>query len=162
MAAKPKPKRSVAATVPGLGVQCASATAVAEPADVQTESAIDWRAKTLAQMRRLVLSADADILEERKWIKPTNPLGVPVWSSAGIVCTGETYKQVVKLTFARGASVPDPQGLFNASLDGNMRRAIDIREGQEIDADAFKTLVQAAVAENLRMGAAKAKSRSRT
>lgn len=134
----------------------------ADNVDEQTRSAGGWRADTLAQVRVLVLETDPDVVEERKWIKPSNPLGVPVWSHHGIVCTGETYKQVVKLTFARGASLPDPQGLFNASLDGNMRRAIDIREGQEIDADAFKTLVQAAVAENLRMGAAKAKSRSRT
>jgi hypothetical protein len=142
MTSRPEPERSGPAT--------------AQPAGAQIQTAADWRAKTLARMRRLVLSADADIVEESKWVKPGNPQGVPVWSRAGIVCTGETYKQVVKLTFARGASLPDPSGLFNASLDGNVRRAIDIREGQQIDADAFKILVLAAVAENLRVGAEKA------
>lgn len=99
-------------------------------------------------MRALILEADPAIVEERKWIKPTNPSGVPVWSRNGIVCTGETYAKAVKLTFAQGASLPDPSHLFNASLDGNMRRAIDIREGEEVDARAFKALVKAAVAEN--------------
>lgn len=97
-------------------------------------------------------------MEERKWIKPTNQAGVPVWYYAGIVCTGETYKQVVKLTFARGAFLADPQGLFNSSLEGNVRRAIDIREGEPLDAVAFKALIQAAVAENLRQIAGRSKS----
>jgi hypothetical protein len=117
-----------------------------------------WRAETLAQVRRMIHEADPDIVEECKWIKPTNPLGVPVWSHAGIVCTGEAYNQVVKLTFARGASLADPRGLFNASLVGNTRRAIDIREGEDLDAEAFKALIQAAVAENLRSSAPKSKS----
>jgi hypothetical protein len=108
----------------------------------------DWRAATLERMRALILDADPAMLEERKWIKPRNPSGVPVFSHAGIVCTGETYAKVVKLTFAHGASLPDPSRLFNASLEGNVRRAIDIREGDEIDADAFKALVKAAVARN--------------
>lgn len=108
-----------------------------------------WRAETLAELRRLIHSADPDITEECKWAKASNPSGVPVWSHAGIVCTGEGYKQVVKLTFARGASLPDPQGLFNASLEGNARRAIDIREGERVDARAFKALIRSAVAENL-------------
>ena len=107
-----------------------------------------WRGETLARMRALILEADPEMSEECKWIKPTNPLGVPVWSHDGIVCTGEAYANVVKLTFARGASLPDPSGLFNASLEGNTRRAIDIREGQTIDARAFKALVRAAVAGN--------------
>ena len=111
-----------------------------------------WRGETLARMRALILQAEPDIVEECKWIKPTNPLGVPVWSHAGIVCTGEAYKQVVKLTFARGASLEDPRGLFNSSLEGNTRRAIDIREGELLDAEAFKALIQAAVAENLQPG----------
>jgi hypothetical protein len=97
-------------------------------------------------------------MEECKWIKPSNPLGVPVWSHAGIVCTGEAYKQVVKLTFARGASLADPRGLFNSSLEGNTRRAIDIRERAVLDAEAFKALIQAAVAENLRSSAPTSKS----
>ena len=103
-------------------------------------------------MRKLILEADPEITEECKWVKPTNPLGVPVWSHHGIVCTGEAYAKVVKLTFARGASLPDPAGLFNASLEGKTRRAIDIHEGEKVNARAFKALVKAAVARN---GAAK-------
>jgi hypothetical protein len=116
----------------------------------------DWRAKTLAEVRRLVHEADPNIVEERKWIKPSNPLGVPVWSHEGIVCTGETYKEVVKVTFARGAALDDPQRLFNSSLEGNTRRAIDIREGEALDAKAFQALIRAAVAENLRSSASRA------
>jgi hypothetical protein len=108
----------------------------------------DWREETLARMRALILEADAEMIEERKWRKPSNPAGVPVWSHNGIVCTGETYKNVVKLTFARGASLPDPSRLFNSSLEGNTRRAIDIHEGEQVDARAFKALVKAAVARN--------------
>ena len=115
----------------------------------------DWREKTLADVRLLIREAEPDIVEERKWKKPSNPAGVPVWSRGGIVCTGETYKDVVKLTFARGAGLPDPSGLFNSSLEGNTRRAIDIREGQTLDARAFKALVKAAVAHN---GASSAKT----
>jgi hypothetical protein len=98
-------------------------------------------------MRSLIKDADPDVVEEWKWVKPTNP-GTPVWSHDGIICTGEAYTQAVKLTFARGASLKDPTGLFNASLEGNMRRAIDLREGDEVDAAAFKTLVREAVAFN--------------
>jgi hypothetical protein len=116
----------------------------------------------LAEVRRLIHEADPEIVEERKWVKPTNPSGVPVWSHAGIVCTGETYKQVVKLTFARGASLPDPQGLFNSSLEGNTRRAIDLREGEKLNARAFKALIQAAIAENLRSSAAKSQPASQS
>ena len=109
----------------------------------------DWRQKTLEHMRSLVLEAEPEMIEERKWKKASNGMaGVPVWSHNGIVCTGETYKGVVKLTFARGASVPDPKGLFNSSLEGNTRRAIDIKEGEKVDARAFKALVKAAVAAN--------------
>lgn len=108
----------------------------------------DWRGATLARMRKLILEADPEMIEEVKWRKPSNPDGVPVWSHHGIVCTGETYKKAVKLTFANGASLPDPAGLFNASLEGNQRRAIDIHEGETIDAKAFKALIQAAVARN--------------
>jgi hypothetical protein len=108
-----------------------------------------WREETLARMRALILEADPEMIEERKWKKPSNAMvGVPVWSHNGIVCTGETYKNVVKLTFARGASIPDPSRLFNSSLEGNTRRAIDIHEGTQIDAAAFKALVKAAVAQN--------------
>jgi hypothetical protein len=112
------------------------------------EPAGDWREETLARMRALILEADPEMTEERKWIKPSNPEGVPTFSHNGLVCTGETYKNVVKLTFAKGASIPDPSRLFNSSLEGNTRRAIDIHEGEEIDASAFKALVTAAVAQN--------------
>ena len=107
--------------------------------------AADWRAQTLARMRALIMEADPEMIEERKWKKPSNPAGVPVWSDSGIVCTGETYKNAVKLTFARGASLADPARLFNASLEGGTRRAIDIHEGERIDAGAFKALIKAAV-----------------
>ena len=116
----------------------------------------DWRGKTLSRMRTLIKKADPDIVEEWKWVKPTNP-GTPVWSHGGIVCTGESYKNVVKLTFARGASLKDPARLFNSSLDGNVRRAIDIREGEEIDGSAFKALVREAIALNKSKPAKKAK-----
>jgi hypothetical protein len=120
-----------------------------DPAAPKGAGTTDWREETLARMRALILEADPGMIEERKWKKPSNKMaGVPVWSHHGIVCTGEIYKQVVKLTFARGASLPDPSRLFNASLDGNMRRAIDIREGEKVNARAFKALVKAAVARN--------------
>jgi hypothetical protein len=109
----------------------------------------DWREQTLERMRALIFAADAEIVEERKWRKPSNPAGVPVFSRGGIVCTGEKYKEAVKLTFANGASLPDPKKLFNSSLDGNMRRAIDIREGESVEPAAFKALVKAAVERNL-------------
>ena len=110
---------------------------------------VDWREETLDRMRTMILDADADMIEERKWRKASNNMtGVPVWSHNGIVCTGETYKEVVKLTFARGASLPDPARLFNSSLDGGTRRAIDIRKGEKVDPRAFKALVRAAVALN--------------
>ena len=109
----------------------------------------DWREETLTRMRALILEADPEMIEERKWRKPSNAMaGVPVWSHHGIVCTGEAYKKVVKLTFARGASIPDPSRLFNSSLEGNTRRAIDIHEGEKVDARAFKALVKAAVTQN--------------
>lgn len=106
-----------------------------------------WRGKTLARMRALIKQADPDVVEEWKWVKPTKP-GTPVWSHDGIICTGEAYKSVVKLTFAKGASLKDPARLFNSSLDGNVRRAIDIREGEDVDESAFKTLIRQAVAVN--------------
>jgi hypothetical protein len=110
----------------------------------------DWRGETLARIRSLIREADPEMVEEVKWRKPSNAmLGVPVWSHAGIVCTGETYKAVVKLTFAKGASLKDPSGLFNASLEGNVRRAIDFHEGDKIDEKALKALIRAAVALNI-------------
>ena len=108
----------------------------------------DWRSETLAHIRQLIHEADPGIVEECKWVKPSNPSGVPIWSHDGIVCTGESYKQAVKLTFARGASIEDPKKLFNSSLEGNMRRAIDLREGDGIDEAAFKQLIRAAAAAN--------------
>ncbi|MDB4893626.1 MAG: hypothetical protein JWL61_5481 [Gemmatimonadetes bacterium] len=109
----------------------------------------NWREETIARMRALILEADPEMIEERKWKKASNNMaGVPVWSHDGIVCTGETYKTAVKLTFAKGASLPDPSRLFNASLEGGTRRAIDIQEGGKVDAKAFKALVKAAVSLN--------------
>jgi len=105
----------------------------------------DWRAETLARVRALIAQAAPDAVEEIKWRKPSNPDGVPVWSQGGILCTGETYKKAVKLTFAQGASLEDPAGLFNASLDGNTRRAIDLHEGDKLNEKAFKELIRAAV-----------------
>jgi len=109
----------------------------------------DWRGSTLAKVREIIHKADPEIIEERKWIKPSSP-GTPVFSHNGIVCTGETHKNVVKLTFAKGAALPDPSGLFNSSLEGNVRRAIDIHEGDQIDEPALKELIRAAVELNLK------------
>jgi hypothetical protein len=109
----------------------------------------DWRGKTLAKVRDIIHKADPEIVEEWKWVKPASP-GTPVWSHGGIVCTGETYKNVVKMTFAKGAALKDPSGLFNSSLDGNVRRAIDIHEGDKVDEAALKDLIRAAVALNLK------------
>jgi hypothetical protein len=110
----------------------------------------DWRQDTLDRMRGLIEAAVPGVVEEQKWKKPSNPAGVPVWSSDGIICTGETYKTYVKLTFANGADLPDPSRLFNAGLAGNMRRAIDIREGEQVDATAFTALVKSAALHNRR------------
>ena len=115
----------------------------------------DWRGKTLTRMRALIKEADPDVVEEWKWVKPTSP-GTAVWSHDGMICTGEPYKNVVKLTFARGASLKDPARLFNSSLDGHVRRAIDIHEGEDVDQSAFKSLVRQAVALN-RSGTSKTK-----
>ncbi len=114
----------------------------------------DWRGEALSRMRKLIKEADPDVVEEVKWRKASSP-GVPVWSHDGIICTGESYKSIVKLTFAKGASLKDPAKLFNSSLDGNTRRAIDIREGEKVDAGAFKALVRAAVALNTSGGKAR-------
>ena len=122
----------------------------------------DWRGETLARVRSLIREADPEMVEEVKWRKPSNSmLGVPVWEHAGIICTGETYKTVVKMTFAKGASLKDPSGLFNASLEGNTRRAIDFHEGDEIDEKALKALIRAAVALNIPVRATARPVRSR-
>jgi hypothetical protein len=153
--AKPKASGTSRATTPRKAVTKGKGPSTAKPAspliDQPNRDVGDWRGQTLARMRALILEADPEMIEERKWRKPSNAMaGVPVWSHPpfGIVCTGETYAKVVKLTFARGASLPDPSGLFNSSLEGNTRRAIDIHEGENVDAGAFKALVKAAVAEN--------------
>src|SRR6266571_1502947 len=117
--------------------------------DAKIKELGDWRGKTLAKVREIVHAADPEIREEWKWVKPTTP-GTPVWSHGGIVCTGETYKNVVKMTFAKGAALKDPSGLFNSSLDGIARRAIDIHEGDKVDEAALKDLIRAAVALNLK------------
>ena len=127
----------------------------AEPASALVDAKIaalgDWRGEALARMRKLIREADPEVVETVKWRKPSNPAGVPVWEHAGILCTGEVYKGYVKLTFARGAALDDPAGLFNAGFGGGTRRAIDIREGDTVDASAFESLVRAAVAQNLAM-----------
>ena len=116
--------------------------------DAKIEELDDWRGKTLAEVRRIIKQADPEIVEEWKWRKPSNP-GTPVWSHSGGICTGETYKDKVKLTFFKGAALKDPSGLFNSSLDGKVRRAIDIHEGEEINESALKALIQEAIALNL-------------
>ncbi len=138
--AKTAPKKAAAATP-------------AQQIDARIEALNDWRGKTLARVRALIHAADPEVIETWKW------RGVPVWEHAGIICTGETYKSVVKLTFAKGASLPDPARLFNASLDGNVRRAIDIGEGDKINEKALKALIRAAVALNTSAPARKAKTK---
>lgn len=133
-------KKAVPGTTPDD--DAASAGPAGSLIDAKIASLADWRGKTLASVRALIHQADPDVVEEVKW------RGVPVWSHAGIICTGETYRLAVKLTFAKGAALPDPAGLFNASLDGNTRRAIDIHEGEHLDTAAFKALIRAAVAAN--------------
>jgi|SRR4051812_20785157 hypothetical protein len=128
--------------------------------DNKIKELTDWRGKTLAKVRLLIHQADPEIIEEWKWVKPTHP-GTPVFSHGGIVCTGETYKSVVKLTFAKGASLKDPSRLFNSSLDGNVRRAIDIHESQKINEAALKELIRAAVELNLK-GKSKSATKSAT
>src|SRR5919109_3893718 len=116
--------------------------------DARIEDLGDWRGEMLSRLRALIKQADPEVVEEVKWRKPSNPAGVPVWSHDGLICSGETYKTIVKLTFAKGASLKDPSGLFNSSLDGNTRRAIDFHEGEAVDEDAFRALVRAAVSLN--------------
>jgi hypothetical protein len=125
------------------GVESAS-----QQIDAKIHELNDWRGEMLSHLRALIKQADPEVVEECKWKKPSNPWGVPVWSHAGIICTGETYKSAVKLTFAYGAALDDPAGLFNSSLDGNVRRAIDFHEGDKVNEKALKALVRAAVALN--------------
>ena len=132
-----------------IPVESASAFIASGSIDEKIKELGDWRGKTLAKVREIIHAADPEIVEEWKWVKPTSP-GTPVFSHGGIVCTGETYKSVVKMTFAKGASLQDPSGLFNSSLEGNVRRAIDIHEGEKVDEAALKDLIRAAVALNLK------------
>ncbi len=125
-----------------------SANSTSEEINAKIAAAADWRGEMLAHVRKLIHEADPEVVEDMKWQKPSNPAGVPVWSHTGILCTGEIYMDKVKLTFAKGASLSDPSGLFNASLEGNARRAIDIRHGDQIDGEALKALIRAAVASN--------------
>jgi hypothetical protein len=141
--AKSTPKRSSGAI---------KSRPASKSSDKASRDRADWRDEAITRMRALILEADSEIVEERKWKKPSNPSGVPVFSQSGIVCTLEKYKNVVKLTFAKGASLPDPSRLFNSSLGGSLRRAIDIHEGEIIDARAFKSLVKAAVEKNTSSG----------
>lgn len=121
---------------------------LSQPINTKNKQQSDWRGEMLARIRKLIKQADSEVVEEVKWRKPSNPAGVPVWSRGGIICTGETYKNVVKLTFAKGAALADPAGLFNSSLEGNTRRAIDFHEGDKLDEKAFKALIRATVALN--------------
>jgi hypothetical protein len=146
------PAKAGAIAKPVAKSERASGKAASRLIDERIRSLGDWRSQTLAEVRRIIQEADPDIVEEWKW------MGTPVWSHAGNVCTGEAYKQVVKLTFARGASLEDPRRLFNSSLEGSTRRAIDIREGEVLDAEALKALIRAAVAENFRSSASKSKA----
>jgi hypothetical protein len=120
------------------------------PIDEKIKELRDWRGKTLSRLRTLIKQADPEVVEKLKWRKPSNPAGVPVWYHDGIICTGETYMSHVRLTFAKGASLKDPSGLFNSSLEGNVRRAINIHEGDKVDEAALKDLIRAAVALNLK------------
>lgn len=129
--------------------------------DARIRELDDWRGEMLSRLRALIRQADPEVVETVKWRKPSNMLGVPVWEHAGIICTGETYKDKIKLTFARGALLEDPSGLFNSSLEGNTRRAIDIHEDDEIDEEALKALIRAAVALNMSAQAAAPSSRGR-
>jgi hypothetical protein len=145
--AAPKPR---ATSKPAARAKPAAAPSTSPLVDKRIGALTGWRRDTLIAIRRLIQEADPEVTEDCKWFKASNPLGVPVWSHAGILCTGEVYKEIVKLTFMRGATLDDPRRLFNSSLDGGSRRAIDIREGETLDARAFKALVKAAVVENLR------------
>ena len=145
------PRKPTVKSAPKIGAKANTRRTTKHPTnesspgiDARNRPLSDWREQLLEQLRRLIHEAVPDIVEECKWVKPSNPSGVPVWSHAGIICTGESYKQFVKLTFARGAALPDPHKLFNSSLQGNTRRAIDIREGDVINAEAFKDLIRGA------------------
>jgi hypothetical protein len=134
------------------GVESASRLPASRLKDAKIAELGDWRVEMLERLRALIKQADPDVVEESKWKKPSNPWGVPVWSHDGMICTGETHKSVVKMTFAKGAFLDDPSGLFNSSLEGNLRRAIDFREGDKVNEKALKALIRAAVALNTSKG----------
>jgi len=152
-----KPVPNSRSTKPAPDMAVAPVESASTFIDARIKELGDWRGKMLAKVRAIIHEADPEIVEERKWVKPTSP-GTPVFSHGGIVCTGETHKNVVKMTFAKGAALPDPAGLFNSSLEGNVRRAIDIHEGDKINEAALKGLIRAAVALNLK-GKSKPKPR---
>jgi hypothetical protein len=133
-------------------IETSSRESASRQIDARIEELGDWRGEMLSRLRALIKQADPEVVEECKWKKPSNPLGTAVWSNDGIICTGETYKSVVKLTFAKGAFLDDPAGLFNSSLEGRTRRAIDFREGEKVNVKALKTLIRAAVALNTSKG----------
>jgi hypothetical protein len=133
-------------------IETSSRESASRQIDARIEELGDWRGDMLSRLRALIKQADPEVVEECKWKKPSNPLGTAVWSNDGIICTGETYKSVVKLTFAKGAFLDDPAGLFNSSLEGRTRRAIDFREGEKVNVKALKTLIRAAVAVNTSKG----------
>ena len=133
-------------------IETSSRESASRQIDARIEELGDWRGEMLSRLRALIKQADPEVVEECKWKKPSNPLGTAVWSHDGIICTGETYKSVVKLTFAKGAFLDDPAGLFNSSLEGRTRRAIDFREGEKVNVKALKTLIRAAVAVNTSKG----------
>jgi hypothetical protein len=133
-------------------IETSSRESASRQIDARIEELGDWRGEMLSRLRALIKQADPEVVEECKWKKPSNPLGTAVWSHDGIICTGETYKSVVKLTFAKGAFLDDPAGLFNSSLEGRTRRAIDFREGEKVNVKALKTLIRAAVALNTSKG----------
>ena len=136
----------------GVSPKVESASRESAEVDARIQELADWRGEMLSRLRALIKQADPEVVEECKWKKPSNPRGVPVWSNHGMICTGETHKSVVKMTFAKGAFLDDPAGLFNSSLDGNLRRAIDFHEGDRVNEKALKTLIRAAVALNTSKG----------
>jgi len=145
-------KKRVSRKVTSVSGESASSQSTSDLIDARIQELGDWRGEMLAHLRALIKQADPEVVEECKWKKPSNPWGVPVWSHDGIICTGEAYKSAVKLTFAQGAFLEDPAGLFNSSLEGGVRRAIDFRDGDKVNEKALKTLIRAAVTLNTAKG----------
>jgi hypothetical protein len=145
-------KTKVSPKIESASRESASSESASLLIDARIQELADWRGEMLSRLRALIRQADPEVVEECKWVKPSNPWGVPVWSHDGIICTGETYKKAVKLTFAKGAFLDDPSGLFNSSLEGGVRRAIDFHEGDKVNEKALKTLIRAAIALNTSKG----------